>query len=97
MAVFALEDSIELRCMRRSSVVSDSVGSKKGSEGYILATIIRVESSNSLLQFIFSQRSKCNEGIFDLELKFERVEPCVLGIVIDDNKIVFVVIYRHNG
>lgn len=39
----------ELRCMQRSGVVSDSVGSEEGSEGYVLATIIRVESSNSLL------------------------------------------------
>lgn len=68
MAVFALGDSIELRCMRRSGVVSDSVGSEEGSVGYVLATIIRVESSNSLLHFVFNHGGKCNEGLFDLGL-----------------------------
>lgn len=55
MAVFALRDAIELRCMRRSSVMGDTTVREEGAERDILATIIGVESANSLVKLVFNK------------------------------------------
>lgn len=94
MAVFALGDSIKLRCMRWSGVVSNAMLREEGTESNILAAIIRVESPYPLFQFVLNQRCKGYEGLFDLGFLFEWLEPGVASIVIDDNEIVLVVIYR---
>ena len=96
MTMTSLRITIVLGSVRGRCEMNDALIKERGGEPFVFATIIREEAENGAVEVVFDEGTKPVKNRSSVGFAFERIEPYIFSVMINKNKIVFVVIIRVN-
>lgn len=77
--------------------MSDARVGEIRAKSYELPTIIRIQSGDMGLEVFLDEGFVGYECLFDLGFVFERIESGIACVVINEKKIILVIVNGHNG
>lgn len=83
VSVFAFSNTVVFRSVRWGCKMGNACCGKKRTESNEFSTIIRIKSFDFELEMVFHNGFESNESFSSLGFRFERIKPCISGILID--------------